>query len=57
MNLEKTLVHEIHEKTRTKPKSSIFMMFNPMGESPNENNPLLFFVSFMLFVDELRFLG
>ena len=57
MNLEKAVVHEIHERTRTKPNNFLSLKLNLMGESKNECNSLLFFVPFVFFVDELRFLG
>ncbi|MCR4305331.1 MAG: hypothetical protein NUV63_14105 [Gallionella sp.] len=57
MTLERTIVHEIHEKTRTKPKNYLSMRLSLMGESLNECNRLLSFVPFVFFVDDTEVLG
>jgi hypothetical protein len=49
MNLKNTVVHEMHEKTRTNPKH---FCFTEWGDESNDCNPLSRFVPFVFFVDK-----
>lgn len=51
MNLKKTVVHEMHEKTRTKPKRFFFTQCSLTGDESNDCNPGFYFVHFVFFVD------
>jgi len=53
MTLNKMIIHEIHENTRTKPGNFFSMEFDLMGGLLNECIPLLFFAPFVFFVDEI----
>jgi hypothetical protein len=55
MNLEKAVVHEIHEKTRKSSNAYPSGSCHPMGEPSVSLNPMLNFVIFVSFVDEKRF--
>jgi hypothetical protein len=57
MNQETWFVHERHEKTRTDSNEFGNYLLHPTGELPSLNKQWIYFVAFVFFVDEMRFLG
>ena len=56
MNQKKLLVHERHEKTRTSANEYGNYLLHLAGELSWLNKQWIYFVSFVFFVDEMRFL-